>query len=89
MWKQHDEFIDLAQARHVVIYKNSDTGAEHHLIHHFNLDACPTCGRTNPTHPVDFHAEKEKKLAELNAHHRSLLDYRSKHPHVRLGNQPK
>ena len=58
-WEIKDEWIDLAQARHVVVFHNpqvlvpSANGAgkhvpvEHHLIHEFKLKACPHCGRSN------------------------------------------
>lgn len=53
-WQIKDEWIDLAQGKHVVVYHNPDilvdagggslTPQEHHLIHHFGVDACPHCG---------------------------------------------
>ena len=53
-WQIKDEFIDLAQAKHTVIYHNPDVlvdygrgkmePQEHHLIHDFSLNACPLCG---------------------------------------------
>lgn len=89
MWKVKDEFIDLAQARHVVIFHNQDTGAEHHLIHHFNVNACPTCGHVKQnTEGTDFQKVKVDTLLSLNDHHKRLMQYREKHPHVRLGNGP-
>ena len=48
-WKIKDEWIDLAQGKHVVIFHNTDIGAEHHLIHEFKLAACPHCGEVKPT----------------------------------------
>lgn len=91
-WKIHDEFIDSEQGRHVVIFKNADTGAEHHLIHHFHMDACPHCGRPNEKHetePIDFHKVKADTLQSLQDHHRKVAAYREKHPQVRLGAAPK
>jgi len=91
-WKIHDEWIDLAQSRHVVIYKNSDTGAEHHLVHDFKIGSCPHCGRMNGEYaggPVDFAAAKHDTLKQLHAHHAQVMQYRELHPHVRLGNGPK
>lgn len=84
-WKIKDEFIDVAQGRHVVIFHNPDTGAEHHLINLFGLDACPTCGHTMATfhgHSADFHKLKADKLNELNDHHKKVAAYLEKHPHV-------
>lgn len=53
-WQIKDEWLDLAQAKHVVIYHNPeilvDAGGpkpvpqEHHLIHQFGIEACSTCG---------------------------------------------
>jgi hypothetical protein len=58
-WAIKDEWIDLAQARHVVVLHNPDvmvedgkTGqmkpVEHHLINEFKLAACPHCGHLKP-----------------------------------------
>jgi hypothetical protein len=89
-WKPKDEFIDLAQARHVVIFHNPDTGAEHHLIHHFALNACATCGHVKEqAETIDFQQVKVDTLAALNDHHKKLMQYREKHPHVELRSQPK
>jgi hypothetical protein len=88
-WTIHDEFIDLSQARHVVVFKNRDTGTEHHLINLFGLKACPTCGTVKASEPVDFEKLKSDTLATLNAHHRTMLQYREKHSRVRLGTEPK
>jgi len=89
-WLIKDEWLDLAQARHVVIFHNPDTKAEHHLIHHFNLKACPTCGQANEQPaPVDFEKLKADTLASLKAHHQTVMQYRNKFSHVRLGNGPK
>ncbi len=91
-WKLKDEWIDLAQARHVAIFHNPDTSAEHHLIHEFKLDACPHCGVTKVNEKqeaIDFHEIKTATLKALNAHHRSLMAYRELHPNVRLASGPK
>ena len=89
-WALHDEWIDLAESRHVAIFRNRDTEAEHHLIHAFNLSACPTCGDPKETaKPVDFHAKKAEILETLNAHHRQVLQYGELHPQVRRGSGPK
>ena len=65
-WQIKDEWLDLAQARHVVIYHNPDVTieiedantkrkkqvpVEHHLIHHFAADACPHCGHVKERKP--------------------------------------
>jgi hypothetical protein len=89
-WTIYDEFIDLARARHVVIYRNADTGAEHQLSQEFNLPSCPHCGMLQGgTEPVDFLKLKADTLTALHVHHRTLLNYREKHPNVRLGDAPK
>jgi hypothetical protein len=91
-WRIHDEFIDLPQGRHVVVFHNPDTGAEHQLIHQFHLDVCPHCGHPNVTEegePIDFHQIKADTLEALNEHHQKSMAYREKHPHVRLGSEPK
>lgn len=91
-WRIKDEFISLAQARHVVIFHNPDTKAEHHLIHEFNVKACPHCG--TPHHDangelLDFEKLKAETLAALTAHHAKVMQYRAKHKHVRIGDAPK
>lgn len=86
-WRIKDEFLDLARARHVVIFHNPDSGAEHHLVHEFKLAACPHCGvsKTDAAgDPLDFQKIKVDTLAALQAHHKSVLQYREKHPNVRL-----
>lgn len=88
-WHIHDEFIDLKQARHVVVFRNRDTGAEHQLIHLFGLNACPACGAVKPSVPVDFEQHKAKILSDLNAHHKTVLQYKELHAHVRAGTEPK
>lgn len=91
-YRQEDEWIDLAQGKHVVVYRNADTGHEHHYINLFGVDACPTCGHgmmTQEGHALDFHQMKIDKLVELNDHHKKVSAYREKHPHVRLGTGPK
>lgn len=87
-WQLKDEFLDLAQARHVVVYVNTDTKAEHHIVHDFRLDACPHCGRPNvgaDNSLVDIETIKAETLNALQDHHRALMNYRAKHPNVRLG----
>lgn len=90
-YKIKDEFMDLAAGRHVVIFHNADTGHEHHLINHFNVKACPTCGLPKPGangELVDFAQIKADTLAALEAHHKQVMDYRSKHAHVRIRSKP-
>ena len=91
-WQIKDEWIDLQQARHTVIFTNPDTGAEHHLIHEFNFVSCPHCGQAQPTlqnGKVDFDLIIQATLAQLNAHHQKAMEYYSKHRTVRLGTGPK
>ena len=102
MWQVKDEWIDLAQARHVVVFHNPDVlvpGAqpgklvpvEHHLINEFKLTACPHCGQVKTTdtgEPVDFVQVKADTLAALNAHHKTLMDYREKHPGATIRTAP-
>lgn len=89
-WAEHDEFIDLARGRHVVVYRNKDTGQEHHLVNLIHLDSCPHCGAIKQgAEPADFAKLKADTLAQLRAHHKILLQYREKHPYARLGTEPK
>lgn len=89
-WTIHDEFIDLARSRHTVVFRNSDTGAMHHLIHEFQLNACPHCGVPTGQAPgVDFAQVKAQTHAALEAHHKSVMAYKEQHRLVRLGNAPK
>lgn len=116
-WAIKDEWIDLAQAKHVVIYHNPDVlisaqaGAkpvpvEHHLIHDFASPACPHCGHIKERADLigtdesggkakvveagtDFNKIKKETLDALNGHHRNLMDYKAKHPQVRLASGPK
>jgi hypothetical protein len=89
-WAVQDEFIDLAKSRHVVVYRNSDTLAVHHLINEFRLNACPHCGvPTGQAPSVDFAQVKSQTLAALEVHHRSVMAYKEKNPRVRLGSAPK
>jgi glutaredoxin len=89
-WNVKDEFLDLARGRHVVIFHNSDTKAEHHLIHEFNLSACPHCGDVKQAAaPIDFAKLKAETHEKLSAHHRSVMQYRSAHPQVELRSGPK
>lgn len=102
-WKIKDEWIDLAQGRHTVQYHNPDvlvphpeTGApvpvEHHLHHEFKLKACPHCGHANVDKqgiPVDFAKRKTDVHEALHAHHSHMMQYREKHPQVRMGTGPK
>ncbi len=91
-WQIKDEWIDLAQARHTVIFHNPDTAAEHHLIHEFNLVACPHCGVPridSAWKPIDFEKMKTDTFAKLNAHHQTVMKYCAQHARVRLGTGPK
>lgn len=90
-WKIKDEWIDLRQSRHVVLFHNPDTGAEHQLIHEFNVPACPHCGHPHMIEqkPVDFESIKAEVHAALHAHHRRSMEYHEKHKNVRLGTGPK
>lgn len=102
-WEIKDEWIDLALARHYVIFHNPDvlvphakTGKpvplEYHLINYMKLNSCPTCGRLKAgeqAEPVDFQAVKKHLHAALNAHHNQLMQHREKHKQVRIGNGPK
>ena len=82
-WILKDEFIDLAQARHVVIFHNPDTGAEHHLVNAFGLPSCPHCGHVKAAVGVDFHKVKADTLTALNEHHQQVMRYREQHPGVK------
>ena len=84
-WRITDEHIDLARCRHVVIFKNHDTGGEHHLVYEFKLNACAHCGRPqDQIAAVDFDKVKADTLESLNAHHNQVMEYRAKHPRVRV-----
>ena len=103
-WQIKDEWIDLAQARHVVVFHNPDVlvpptsgvgkhvPVEHHLIHEFKLASCPHCGHVKTDdqgESVDFLKVKADIHAALNAHYGTLMQYRELHPGVRIGNGPK
>lgn len=101
-WAIKDEWIDLAQARHVVVFHNPDVlvaqpngkmaPAEHHLINEFKLAACPHCGQVKTdakNEPVDFHKTKADTLTALNAHHKQLMAYTGQHRGVRMGTGPR
>jgi hypothetical protein len=91
-WAIHDEFVDFGNFRHTVIFKNRDTGAEHHLIHEFKLHSCPHCGvvKTQPNgEPIDFALLKAETLAALQAHHKTVLQYGEKHVNIRRGSERK
>jgi len=91
-WKIHDEWIDLGRQRHTVLFRNSDLGPDHpghHLIHHMQIPACPTCGAPRPKDPVEFEKVKAEVLAGLNDHHRKVLRYAEARPGVRKGTGPK
>lgn len=106
-WAIKDEWIDLEQGRHYVIFHNPDIKVvpasgvgthvpkEHHLVHSFQLPACPHCGKVNAedvqdtAQTIDFEKHKEDTLAALNAHHKAVMDYKAKHPRVRLGRGPR
>lgn len=100
-WQIKDEWIDLAQGHHKVIFHNPDVQipnadgklvpVEHHLTHDFKLPACPHCGhvKEKPAEEIDFHAYKTAMHQALHAHHRQLMEYREKHKNVRIGTGPK
>lgn len=101
-WEIRDEWIDLAQAKHFVIYHNKDVlvpdedgkpqPVEHHLVNQLKLNACPTCGhKKGETDGLtrDFAKDKADMHSALQAHHKQVMQYREKHPHVRLGSGPK
>lgn len=65
---------------------------EHHLKHEFKLKACPHCGHAKVDQqgiPTDFALTKAEVEAALKGHHQLMMQYREKHPKVRLGNGPK
>jgi len=91
-WQIKDEFIDLCRARHTVIFHNPDTGAEHHLVHEFKLASCPHCGTLKANAAgivIDMETKKAETLTALHAHHNEVMQYREKHPRVRIGSAPK
>jgi len=101
-WEIKDEWIDPARGVHSVVYHNREflqpneagkmVPVEHHLVHHFKLKACPHCGSANVDAqgiPLDFAAKKTETHEALTAHHKAIMDYRAKHPQVRLGSEPK
>ena len=58
-WQIKDEWIDLAQAKHTVIFHNPEilvtmvpgekpVPLEHHLIHDLRTPTCPHCGGFKP-----------------------------------------
>lgn len=88
-WRIKDEWIDHAQARHYVVFHNSDTKQEHHLINYFGLKSCPTCGAPSAQVQVDFEKIKASTLFSLQTAHRQALQYHEKFRGVRSGNGPK
>jgi len=107
-WQLKDEWIDLAQHKHTVVYHNPDilvpavdpltkkplvptkmVPAEHHLINHYKMEACPTCGRAQLNMPADFDEERKKLESQLADHHTQSMQYREKHHGVRIGSGPK
>jgi hypothetical protein len=100
-WEIKDEWIDLAQGHHKVIFHNPDVlvegwdnkprPVEHHLTHDFRLVACPHCGNAKAAEgePLDFAKVKKQQHEALKAHHKKLMEYREKHPKVRIGSGPK
>lgn len=89
-WIEHDEYIDLAKCQHVVVYRNRDTKAEHHLVHSFHLLACPSCGSVAADGQIlDMNQKKTETLAALNSHYTKTLQYKEKHSRVRIGSEPK
>jgi hypothetical protein len=112
-WQIKDEWIDLGLGRHTVVFHNpeamvfdaklgKEVPAEHHLIHHFKRDACPTCGHvqhrndadgkpmshSEQVQSVDFIKLKAETLAGLEAHHLASRQYAERHG-VRIGTGPK
>lgn len=106
-WEIKDEWIDLAQAHHRVIFHNPEVlvpgpvtdqrrdppmvPVEHHLTHDFRLSSCPHCGhaKVNEGEPVDFAKVKTEEHEALKAHHKQMMEYREKHPKVRIGHGTK
>lgn len=90
-WSIKDQYIDLTRSRHVVVFHNRDTNAEHHLINEFKFPSCPHCGQVNYTtqQPVDFNTVISNTLKQLNDHHRTVLQYKESFPQVRVGTEPK
>lgn len=89
-WKIKDQWIDLQQAQHVILFHNPDTGQEHALVNPFKLQACPHCGhvKESQSQPGDFQKVADKELASLNDHHAQVMRYRERFPRVRIGNGP-
>lgn len=100
-WKVKDEWIDIAQGKHTVVFHNPEVqvadgaggsmAAEHHLINHIGLDACPHCGVISPKDlvaPEEFKKIKAATLDQLNAAHHLRRQYAEKHG-VRIGSGPK
>lgn len=101
-WEIKDEWIDLAQAHHTVVFHNPDVlvdygngkpePVQHHLKHEFKLNACSHCGHPKVDEdgePVDFHQVKADVHESLKAHHSQMMQHREKHPRVRIGSGPK
>ena len=88
-WELKDEWIDLAQARHVVVFHNKDIEiatqkgssssqsprfAEHHLIHEFKLPACSHCGQVKEDAATDLDfATLKAETLEKLKQHHQLL----------------
>jgi hypothetical protein len=97
-WQIKDEWIDLAQARHYVIYHNPDVlvekelgkkvPVEHHLINMIKSDPVKMMAANTKIDHKDFKAVKANMLAALNEHHQNLMQYRAQHPNVRIGTGP-
>ncbi len=103
-WEIKEEWIDMAKARHYVIFHNTDVlepaydgsgkliPKQHHLIYEFKPWMNPANGQPNdpPMGPVeDFAKIKAETLAKLQAHHKQQMQIREQHPRVRLGSGPK
>jgi len=89
-WRIKDEWVDLAQARHVRILHNPDTNAEHQLIYEFGVWKCHHCGHPKDTPLEDFNAHTTRVLATLNEdHQKRIAVHMAKHPNVRKGTGPK
>jgi hypothetical protein len=83
-WSLKEEFIDAEHGRHVAIFRNRDTGAEHHLVNLIHAHTCPTCGHVKDRDgTVDFEKCKADELERLNADHKKhVAPYLAKYPRV-------
>jgi hypothetical protein len=99
-WRLKDEWINLADRHHYVIFHNPDVlidygkglvPQEHHLMYSFDLAACPHCGAIHAIagEPVDMEQVKVETLAMLNQHYRKAMAHREKHPRVAIRSDSK